>query len=130
AGGLKPEGRDGALGDVTADHDGRGGGGRRGVQHVDDAIALLDQEVVDQGAGPAEALSAGPGRPEGNVRRADLGNVAAHLGQVGRLDQVAVDLQGTGAGIGPGQLAQAGEAQAVQQVPAVDRGPAVSLPGQ
>src|ERR1700722_308499 len=127
---LPAERRDGALGDVPADHEGRGGGRGRRVQHVNHVLTLLDQEVIDERARPAEALRADPGRAERDVPRTDLGDVPAHLSQVGRLDQVAPDLQGAGTGVGPGQLAQAGEAQAVQQVPAVHRRAPAPLPAQ
>jgi hypothetical protein len=39
---------DRACGDVAPDDDGRGRGGRRRVQDVDDPRCLLDQEVVDE----------------------------------------------------------------------------------
>ena len=66
--GSEGEAPDRPCGDVPPDDDGSRRGRRGRVQHVNDSVAFLDQEVVDQRARAAQALGADPGWPERDVR--------------------------------------------------------------
>ena len=120
----------GQFGNVSADGEGCGGGGRGGVEHVNHALGADNSEIVDEGASGVDGLGANAGPAGDQVGKLQLGHEAAEGVQEGALAEGAIHFAAAGFPVLAGHAPEAAVARDAQGVGKAEARASVPVAGE
>src|SRR2546428_6860924 len=123
---LEGERLDGYIGDRLADRDRRRRARRRRVAHVEDAVAPLEDEVVDEAPVRSDGLRPDPGGAPHDVLGSQIGDQLAGRRHEQPAAVVAGEFDGARAPVAPGEPSESRGGERLEQVARANPEPPVA----